>query len=1104
MIILENLNKILINGEKINDLYLNDKYYSFFIKNYSILSFEENYKQTVFLYLNDNLDDKNIKELLLSNLKIGENINLEDAILKEINGGNIFHLDKIFLYIDIKNRFGYFTIKEDKKDTKIKTNKYLISGIIIGIFIIIIGTIFSFKNTNTPEIKKEEIKNNKQNIFSIKSETSNKLTNKGNKSLDVKIISKEKESGYLMNDEEKNKEKNKLLDLKNQNLYIFDKTTDKLGYFISDTSTYNLSLNVSLDYVSNPDYIVRTKSYKLILPYGYKFVTSKGLNYSVKYNYGYFEYNGKLNSNGVMLYGISKITEDDYKKDTKLYKQVLVYGSNNVFYAYNSNHEVGYENLSEKLKSIIDTKLIENGGDKLKTLIDFYTFIKNKRYNPYQKKEDLSPDFIDFLYSSDGLYCESANDLFRVIASYLGFQNEKITGFLGSENKNGVGVVGGVGHQWTEVKIFGKVYFFDATSSNGNDSGIDFGYNNGNQKDFYVNTDEVSKVDLLGDIKSRVKEVFKNNIYDKNFAEYINDYLVNNLEQKQDLDKTYEYIVKNGIEDNFYNSGYLNNDVNFIKKYIDKTRIPQPENITINQLSLDDNINYKAIFDNGNDYFLKYLNGDIPNGLINTILNDGWKYHYENNRIIIRSILIVSFILLSLFVILVGKFFNINFLKSAFYVPSSIILILMIGIGLGNIYNFSNDTTLMIFILVIFISFLIINLVLFYTILENIFKAKRYGLFVFNIIFLLSLIWIIYCIFTGIITTNFKDYFDNLVNSTYGALGFYNYFGNKFFTYVSGLKYYLIFILFLLFIIYFILLKLDSIALNKYFSSKIDKLMYDIKKSLNIDINDEIIHINKFYNYFIFLFLPKYKIKGFTLFDFIKKIQYLKKLNKFGTNLKDYYDINISSISKNILKNFKIKYKTTYKEQIINTGISRKVISLLKSNSKNNTIFKGGKEISGFEVLNNSNFINKIDIKKSIKKGIDIVKIYNTNEEDISTDVLINPYMIYTDLFIEQFSLLPDAIKINKVYIIDNNGGIILHKKLYGKKKDLFKILDFFIKDVKIDFINIKTNGNDIDYNDVKYKNFVNKLYLTQLGLKNNNALKNKNKLKNLYFIGII
>jgi len=31
------------------------------------------------------LDDKNIKELLLSNLKIGENINLEDAILKEIN-----------------------------------------------------------------------------------------------------------------------------------------------------------------------------------------------------------------------------------------------------------------------------------------------------------------------------------------------------------------------------------------------------------------------------------------------------------------------------------------------------------------------------------------------------------------------------------------------------------------------------------------------------------------------------------------------------------------------------------------------------------------------------------------------------------------------------------------------------------------------------------------------------------------------------------------------------------------------------------------------------------------------------------------------------------
>lgn len=59
-------------------------------------------------------------------------------------------------------------------------------------------------------------------------------------------------------------------------------------YFISDTSTYNLSLNASLDYVSNPDYIIRTKSYKLILPYGYKFVTSKWLNYSVKYNYWYF------------------------------------------------------------------------------------------------------------------------------------------------------------------------------------------------------------------------------------------------------------------------------------------------------------------------------------------------------------------------------------------------------------------------------------------------------------------------------------------------------------------------------------------------------------------------------------------------------------------------------------------------------------------------------------------------------------------------------------------------------------------------------------------------------------------------------------------------
>lgn len=53
---------------------------------------------------------------------------------------------------------------------------------------------------------------------------------------------------------------------------------------------------------------------------------------------------------------------------------MLVYWSNNIFYAYNSNHEVWYENLSEKLKSIIDTKLIENWDDKLKTLIDFYTY----------------------------------------------------------------------------------------------------------------------------------------------------------------------------------------------------------------------------------------------------------------------------------------------------------------------------------------------------------------------------------------------------------------------------------------------------------------------------------------------------------------------------------------------------------------------------------------------------------------------------------------------------------------------------------------------------------------------------------------------------------
>ncbi|MBW7954298.1 hypothetical protein H3C61_00595 [Candidatus Gracilibacteria bacterium] len=1103
MTTLEKLNLQLSNSEIINNLILNDKYYDFFIKNYSILSFEENYKQTIFLYLKDNLDDINTKELLLSNLKIGKEINLEDAISKEINGGNIFHLDKIYSYDNIKNRFGFIPKKEDETIKKHKGNKYIIFSILTFTSIIFVGIIFSFFHTNKENIEKVKIENKNTNIFSIKTENKSNIIDKGKKSLDVSIISKENESKYILNEEEKSKKKKELLDLKNQNWYLFNRTTYNLGYFIKNNdSTYDKSIK-SLDYDSNPDYIIKTKSKEITLPYGYKFVTTKGINYSIKYDYGYFFYDGELNNDGLIVYGISKITEDDYKKDKKLYKQIFVYGTNNTFYTYNSTHENGYESslLSNKLKSIIDNKISENGGDKLKTLIDFYAFIKNKRYNPYQKKEDLSPDFLDFLYTSDGLYCESANDLFRVISEYLGFKSEKITGFLGSENKSGYGVIGGVGHQWTEVKIFDKVYFFDATSSNGNDSGVDFGFNDGNQQDFYVNTDDVLKVDLVLDIKSRIEEVFKNNIYDENFSDYINDYLVNNLEQKQDLDKTYEYIVKNQLEQNFYNSGYLNNDITFIKKYIDKTRIQESENIDIKNFTLDNNTNYKSIFDNGNEYLLKYLTGNISAGLTNTILNKG-DYNYKYERSIVSSILLTSFILLFLFVILVGKILNIHFLKAAFYTNSGIIFIIIILAWLGNIYNFINNI-LIIIILIIISLFIVINSVLFYIILKNTYKARKYLLFISNIVFLLFLIGVLFHIFNGIINIGFNNYFKDLFNATYGSIEFYNYFGNKIFTYVSGLKYYLLFIMVVLFILYLIILILDSYLLNKYFLLKIDILITNIKKSLGIDINSEIININKFYNYFIFLFLPKYKNKGFSVFDFIKQILYLKKLDNFSNNLKNFYDVNIGNISETILKIFKVRYKVIHKEEIINIGMSKKLVSSLKSSSKNNLSFKGGKEISGFEVLNNTNFINKIDIKKSIKKGIDIVKIYNTNEEDISTDILINPYMLYTDLFLNQFTSLPDVIKINKVYIV-KNGEIILYKKLYGKKKDLLKIIDLFIKNLSIDFIDIKTRGTYIDYNDNKYKTLIEKLYLTKLGLDNNNTLKNKNKFKNLYFIGII
>ncbi|MDD3793892.1 MAG: transglutaminase domain-containing protein [Candidatus Gracilibacteria bacterium] len=1103
MTTLEKLNLQLSNSQKINDLYLNDKYYNFFTKNYSILSFEENYKQTIFFYLKDNLANENIKELLITNLKIEAEINLEDAILKELNGGNIFHLDKIYSYDEIRDKFGYIHKKEDKIIEKYKGNKYLIFTILFGTLIIIFGIIFSFFHTSKENIENPKVENKSTNIFSNKNENNTESLNKQNKPLDVKIISKEKESEYFFNNEEKLKKKNELLNLKNQNWYVFNKTTYDLGYFIKNNDgTYDKSIN-SLDYDSNPDYIIRTKINEITLPYGYKFVTTKGINYSIKYDYGYFLYDGKLNNDGEIVYGISKITEDDYKKDKSLYKKVFVYGTNNTFYAYNSTHYNGYEAnlISDKLKSIIDNKISENGGDKLKTLINFYAFIKNKRYNPYQKKEDLSPEFLDFLYSSDGLYCESANDLFRIIAEYLGFKAEKITGFLGSENKNGYGIIGGVGHQWTEVKIFDKVYFFDATSSNGNDAGFDFGFNDGNQQDFYVNTDEVLKVDLVGDIKSRVEEVFKNNIYDQNFSEYINDYLVNNLEQKQDLNKTYEYIIKNGIADIFYNSGYLNNDVNFIKNYIDKTRIKQAENIDIKDLALDSKTNYKAIFDNGNEYFLKYLTGDIPVGLTNTILNKG-NYNYIYDRYVTFSILLICLTLLLLFIILVGKFFNINFFKSAFYTNLSIIILMIILVYLGNIYKFI-DNILIIITLSIISLFIVINSVLFSIILKNTYKAKKYLLFILNIIFLILFIWIIFNIFNGILGMGFNNYFKDLFNSTYGSIDFYNYFGNKIFSQVSGLKHYLLFIIAILLIIYFILLKFDSISLNKYFSLKINKGITTVKDSLGIDINNEIISVNKFYNYFIFLLLPKYKKKGFSVFDFVKQIIYFKKLDNFSNNLKNFYDVDIGNISETILKIFKVRYKVINKEEIINIGMSKKLISLLKSNSKNNLNFKGGKEISGFEVLNNSNFINKIDIKKSIKKGIDIVKIYNTNEEDISTDILINPYMLYTDLFIQQFTSLPDVIKINKIYII-KDGEVILYKKLYGKKKDLFKIIDSLVKDVKIDFLSIKTNGIRIDYNDVKYKPFLDRLYLTQLGLTNNNAFKNKNKFKNLYFIGII
>lgn len=369
--------------------------------------------------------------------------------------------------------------------------------------------------------------------------------------------------------------------------------------------------------------------------------------------------------------------------------------------------------------------------------------------------------------------------------------------------------------------------------------------------------------------------------------------------------------------------------------------------------------------------------------------------------------------------------------------------------------------------------------------------------------FLLFLIWIWFCILNQITNIWFNNYFKDLLNATYWSIDFYNYFGNKIFTNVSWFKYYLLFIMVVLFILYLIILILDSYLLNKYFLLKIDILITNIKKSLWIDINSEIININKFYNYFIFLFLPKYKTKWFSIFDFIKQILYFKKLGNFSSNLKHFYDVDIWIISENILKVFKIKHKITHKEKNINIWMSKKLVSSLKSSSKNNLSFKWWKEISWFEVLNNTNFINKIDIKKSIKKWIDIVKIYNTNEEDISTDILINPYMLYTDLFLNQFTSLPDVIKINKVYIV-KNWEIILYKKLYWKKKDLFKIIDLLIKNLSIDFIDIKTRGYYIDYNDNKYKNIIEKLYLTKLWLDNNNTLKNKNKFKNLYFIWII
>lgn len=1103
MTTLEKLNLQLSNSEIINNLILNDKYYDFFIKNYSILSFEENYKQTIFLYLKDNLDDINTKELLLSNLKIWKEINLEDAISKELNWWNIFHLDKIYSYNDIKKKFWYIPKKEDEIIKKHKWNKYIIFSILFLILITVFWIIFSFFHTNKKNIENVKIESKNTNIFSIKNENISNTIDKWNKLLDVKIISKEKESKYLLNEAEKLKKKKELLDLKNQNWYVFNKTTYNLWYFIKNNDwTYDKSIK-TLDYDSNPDFIIKTKSKEITLPYWYKFVIIKWINYSIKYDYGYFSYDWELNNDWLIVYWISKITEDDYKKNNNLYKKVFIYWTNNTFYTYNSTHENWYESslLSDKLKSIIDNKISENWGDKLKTLIEFYAFIKNKRYNPYQKKEDLSPDFLDFLYSSDWLYCESANDLFRVISQYLWFSSEKIIWFLWSENKNWYWIIWWIWHQWTEIKIFNKIYFFDATSSNWNDTWFDFWFNDWNQQDFYVNTDKVLKIDLVWDIKSRIEEVFKNNIYDENFSEYINDYLVNNLEQKQDLDRTYEYIVKNQLEQNFYNSWYLNNDINFIKKYIDKTGIQQSENIDIKNFTLDNNTNYKSIFDNWNEYLLKYLTWNISAWLTNTILNK-WDYNYKYERSVVSSILLTSFILLFLFVILVWKILNIHFLKAAFYTNSWIIFILIIISWLWNIYNFINNI-LIIIILIIISLFIVINSVLFYIILKNTYKARKYLLFISNIVFLLFLIWVLFHIFNWIINIWFNNYFKDFFNATYWSIEFYNYFWNKIFTYVSWLKYYLLFIIALLFVIYLIILKLDSISLNKYFSLKIDRLIIDIKKSLWIDINSEIIHVNKFYNYFIFLFLPKYKTKWFSLFDFIKQIMYLKKLGNFSSNLNYFYDIDIWIISENILKGFKINYNITHKEKNINIWMGKKLVSLLKSNFKNNVNFKWWKEISWFEVLNNTNFINKIDIKKSIKKWIDIVKIYNTNEEDISTDILINPYMLYTDLFVNQFTSLPDVIKINKVYIV-KNWEIILYKKLYWKKKDLLKIIDLFIKNLSIDFIDIKTRWTYIDYNDVKYKNLVEKLYLTKLWLNNNNTLKNKNKFKNLYFIWII